>query len=164
MRCLVCQKEFAQNDCPVCRFPIVNFPGDREAGIRSLMPAIKAHRAAFVPRVQIGMINYHYTVEEGEVTERSEELVPFGSAETLLQDEVCWLGRTFESLTDRTEVTVQLAVMVDGTRYDRTIRMPALPGAEQQEIGIMLEEDLQFCMRVRSRNEEKTSERFCLFD
>lgn len=164
MRCLVCHKEFMQNDCPVCRFPIVNFPGDREAGIHSLMPDIKAHRVAFSPRVQIDMVIYHCTIENGEITERSEELIPLGTAETLQQGLV-WLDRTFDVLTDNREVAVQLIVEVDGTCYDRTVRVPVVPGAKTQEIGITLNDDFQFCVHVRSISGDiRTSEQFYLFE
>ncbi len=163
MECLVCNCHYEGDECPACDFPVVNFPGNREAGIRALQPTIEAHRKAFLPKVQIGMLNYYYTIKDGEVTERREECVPFGTADALC-GQLVWLDRRFEKVTDRASVEVHLCMTIDDRQFEKCVNVPVIAGAQTQEVGILLEEDLQFCIHIRSNTGDTlVSEKSFLF-
>lgn len=135
MKCLVCGEIFEGNECPLCGFPVVNFPGDPEAGLKLLQPTIQQHRKTFLNRFQVGVTVYHWKDADGKLVLDREERIPVGTGAELLDGEV-WLPRKFARIPDVPEL--QVGVYIDNGERCREVQvqLPNLMGRELQELGM----------------------------
>lgn len=169
MKCLVCGKEFEGNACNICRFPVIDFPGDPEAGIRTLRPTIDAYKQEFAAKVNVGIVTYHWAFQEGTLTEEREECVPFGDVSMLL-GQTTWLSNAFDTLSGREQVESHIYVEIRDEKHgpirlDTLVYTPNVMDGEKQMLGISVDEDFTFCLHVQSdQGTMASSERFFLFD
>lgn len=160
MECMVCSKQFTGGECPRCHFPVVEFPGDPEAGRLAIQPTINAFRANFLSRVHLSLIAYRHRDENGEL--RSEEIeLPIDSA-AALSGQTKWL----EPALARTPGALNacLRVDMDGEREDRTVCVPAPTGDGTLSVGLSMDES--GAMRLLLRDEsgaESSSDAMPLF-
>lgn len=135
MKCLVCGEIFEGNECPRCRFPVVNFPGDPEAGLKMLQPMIEQHRREFLSRFQVGVTACYWKDADGKLVLDRKERIPVGTGAELMNGEV-WLPRKFARIPDVPEL--QVGVYIDSDEYHREMQVPLpnLMGKELQELGM----------------------------
>lgn len=164
MKCIICGKRFEKNECPVCHFPIIDFPCDITVGMQSIMPEVISYREIFAARVNIGLVNYYYIFRNDQIYEANEERIFLGSATELFQKDT-WLCRTYENLTDTDRVDICLYIRADNQEFRRCVSVPVIHDAEALEIGITLDKDFRFCINIRSEiGEICKSDFYDLFD
>lgn len=168
MKCLVCGREFEGHTCDICHFPVIDFPGDPEEGIQNLAPTIRSYRETFAKKVEVGIVRYSWSIEEGKVVEGQEGYLSFGDLSSLMGQTV-WLEQAFDSLSkkENVEITVYVNIKDEKSGYRKwniTVKTPNEQGSEKQYLGITVDEAFGCCLKVRSGEKEALeSERFSLF-
>ncbi len=165
MKCLVCGKEFNNEiyQCPVCAFPVPQFPGNPEEGIRALEPTIRAHRETLSKLVRIGVVLYQYEVSWSDVRETGKETADFGSVYRLLGKPV-WLDRRFKAFEARKNCDIQLCVDMGDRAYTIQVNVPSIQDAEEYELGIAVDDNFMFRLMLRdNKNTVQSSADYYLF-
>lgn len=160
MECMVCKKQFTGGECPRCHFPVVEFPGDPEAGRIAIQPTVNAFRKNFLTRVRLSLVAYRHRDEAGELRSEETEL-PFDSA-SALSGQTKWLEQTLARTPGA--LSARLRVDMDGEREERTVSVPAPSGDGALSVGLAVEESGE--MRLLLRDEsgaESSSDAIALF-
>ena len=146
MKCLVCGKSFSGNECPICRFPVVEIPGDDfEAGIRALKPTIDKYRNDFAAKVTLGAVVYNYELSV-KLKENGSVVKPFGKASELVGKTV-WLDDSFENVNTRDMIPVNISVKVDkGADYRIAADIPNIKDSDKLMLGITMENDFSYSL------------------
>lgn len=165
MKCIVCGAEVEGDVCPVCSFPVVSFPGDREAGLQAIRPQIDACRDSLLREVSLGVITYRWADRDGVLEQSAEEKRLIGSGTDLAQ-RALWLDEEFARKPDAEEIEIRSFVRLRGTDTERTLRVPNLLDARLQQIGaeIGYREGLWYRLALRNGAGERYSEWTPLFD
>ena len=162
MSCLVCNKDFSGTVCPRCGFPVVNFPGDPEEGIRQLQPQINAFRAEFMKKVSVGVVISRWKDLDGYIALDTEEEKTFGTADALRGNTV-WMEGMFARIPDAEAVEIRARVTAAGDTAEYSISVPNPHEPELQQLGIELDEDLSFSLLIRNSKTVTRSEKYPLF-
>lgn len=152
MKCLVCGKEFEGDECPRCHFPVVNFPGDREAGIRAMAPTIQAFREGFLEQVSVGLVVCHWKESGESLTLDYEERLSFGTCGTLRGKEF-WLEQKFARDPKAARLSLRLWIGMGEEQVEKTVEIPNLMAAELQRVGIDMDENADFCLMLKNDTE-----------
>lgn len=134
MVCLVCGKEYIGSECPRCRFPDVQFPGDPQKAIENLRPAIEVFRDQFLQSVKLEIAAFYWKDEDGTVVLDREERVLLAGGEELLQGPK-WLAQEFARIPDEQWVSVTLYITVAGTLRQEQVMLPNIHSPQLQQIG-----------------------------
>lgn len=159
MKCLVCGKNFQGNICPRCEFPVVNFPGPLEEGIKNIQPEIMKYREKLLRPCQVGVTAYRWKDENGKIVLDQEERLPLGNGAELLEKEA-WLPQKFARIPDAAELQVRVYIDNGKSRRETQVRLPNLMGAELQELGMKVTEvdkDLKLVLLLRGRTQGPVS-------
>lgn len=163
MKCLVCRKEFSGRECPVCQFPVIEFPGDTEDGLRTLEPTIKKFSNEFSAGIRIGSMVCSWAVSEDKTLMESEWELDFGTAAAAME-EILWCGREFDNPTERNTVEARIFVRIKDKRYTIAAEIPNIPEAESTELGISLDADFNVTVYIRDGSGNvRSSEKYYLF-
>ena len=153
MKCLVCGKEFAGGECPRCKFPDLQFPGDRDEAIRSMKPVIDSFRAEFLKKVRVAVVIYRWKDRNGNVVPDREELLPIGTGAELSEG-VRWLEQKFARIPEQQKLSLRLRVTAGEETENLTVTVPNPQIAELQQLGAELDPDLRICLLLRGGNAE----------
>ncbi|MCD8086521.1 MAG: hypothetical protein LUF28_09435 [Clostridiales bacterium] len=134
---------------------MVNFPGDPEAGLKTLQPMIKAHRKEFLNRFQVGVTACYWKDRDGKLVLDREERIPVGTGAELMNGEV-WLPQKFARIPDVPEL--QVRVYIDNAERHREVQvhLPNLMGRELQELGmkvVMADLECKLVLLLRNSTE-----------
>ena len=162
MKCIVCGKEYEKTECPVCKFPKVEFPGDPEKGLQAMRPAIEAYREDFLGKVSVGIIAYQWRDDNGAFAMDRKERVPIGTAKEL-RENTRWLAEKFARIPDEEELRVSLSVQVNDIDEERSVGIPNLMEPELQELGAAVDGDLNVQLLLRNSSGSTQSEKTPLF-
>ena len=162
MKCIVCGKDHDKNECPVCRFPKVEFPGDPEKGLRAMEPAIRAYREDFLGKVSVGIIAYQWKDDNGALVPAGKERVPIGTGKEL-RESARWLDEKFARIPEEEQLLVSLSVRVNDTDEERSVGIPNLTEPELQELGASVDGDLNIRLMLRNSSGSTQSEKIPLF-
>ena len=155
MECLVCGKEYVGSECPRCRFPDVQIPGDRQKTIESLRPAIEAFRTQFLQSVKLEIAAFHWKDEDGTVVLDREERVLLVDGEELQQGPK-WLDQEFARIPDEQWVHVTLYITVAGDTRQEQIMLPNIHTPQLQQIGVEMVESFGIRLLLRNAANEMT--------
>lgn len=158
MKCPVCGRNFNGGACDMCNFPVVQFLGDPEEGLRGLEPEIKKHRAAFASKVKIGTVTYTYDIddEKGDCGVK-EEVLYYGTLKDLI-GKTTWLKEDFDNVLNGEKSENTVCISIDGN----TKPLPSIvtevqfPGGfgKKLNLGIEVEENFVFCLKVKDENDQ----------
>ncbi len=162
MKCIVCGKVHDGNECPVCKFPKIHFPGDPQEGLRTMKPAIDSYRDSFLERVSVGVITYRWKDEGGTIVLDREERVAIGTGKKLREAAV-WLEESFARIPEAKELAVKVSVQVDGQEEVHTVKVPTRMEAELQQLGAEIDEELNLSLLLRNDSGSTRSEKEPLF-
>ena len=162
MKCIVCGKEYEKGNCPVCNFPKIEFPGDPEEGLRAMKPAIDAYRDDFLGQVSIGIIAYQWKDDNGVIVSGGSERVRIGTGKEL-REHTQWLAEKFARIPDEEKIQVSLSVQVNGKGEERSVSIPNLMEAELQELGAVIDGDLNIQLLLRNSSGSTQSDKMPLF-
>ncbi len=162
MKCLVCGREFDAESCPVCQFPVVRFPGNPEEGLRAMQPTIDTYRERFLSGVRIGIVTYRWKDDDGTLAVDRRETAWIGTGAELYGQEG-WSEERFARIPEMPSLEVELSVSAGGRETVRKVTLPNRQEAQLQEIGAVL--DAQMNLRLLLRNEagQTQSEKIPLF-
>ncbi len=147
MKCLVCNAIHEQNVCPRCGFPVVEIPGDYEAGLKALQPTVAKYRNDFAKKINVALVVHNYDYDN-DLEYMGEEKLPFGNAGALMSAEK-WLDVKFINVLSRKTFPVTLNVSVEGQPdYILTLEINNLP-SETIQVGISLDESFDFRLIFR---------------
>ena len=165
MKCVVCGASVEGDVCPVCGFPVVSFPGDREAGLQAIKPQIDACRDALLKEVSLGVVTYRWADRDGVLEQAAEERRIIGSGSEL-QGGTVWLREDFARKPDAEEIEIRAFVRLRGSDAERTLRVPNLLDPRLQQIGgeIGVREGLWYRLALRNGEGERYSEWIPMFD
>lgn len=156
MKCYVCSKTYEGSECPRCRFPNVQVPNTTwEEARQALIVSINAFRTNFLQSIQAGLVIYHHKDEDGVYVLDREETVSLGSGTDLYEKEL-WLDREFARLEDAASVSVRLKITVGDSTREEQVSLPNLRAPELQQIGISLDDQFQFRLKLRNVSEKPT--------
>ena len=163
-KCLICGKEFGGRECPICSFPVIDFLGDLEEGLKELAPTLQKHKANFTANLKVGIVIYHYKIDENEVVTKESEDVLFGTAAELMET-ICWREESFDNPSDRKEVSVSLFIECRDKRNEIVITIPNFPDSEKLEIGASIDDLFYLSFYTRSaQGSVECLKKFYLFD
>ncbi len=162
MKCLVCGKRFDGNACPVCRFPVIRFPGDLEAGLRAMQPTIDSYRERFLAGVHVGIVTYRWKDENGTLAVDRKETVAIGSGSDLFGKE-CWIDERFARIPEVPALEVELSVETEGREAVRKVSLPNRQEAQLQELGAALDKEMNLRLLLRNESGRTESEKLPLF-
>lgn len=162
MKCVVCGKEFNDNSCPVCQFPVIKFPGDPTEGMRAMKHKIDAFRDHFLSQVSVGIVTYTWKDGDGMIVLDKENELDFGTG-TQLYNGVCWISQKFARIPDVKSLDIQLSVHHNGSKSGRKVTLPNLFETELQEIGAALDENLNIQLILRNASGQAKSKKEPLF-
>ena len=162
MKCIVCGKEYEKGNCPVCNFPKIEFPGDPEEGLRAMKPAIDAYRDDFLSQVSIGIIAYQWKDSNGEIVMDRSERLQIGTGQEL-RGNTRWLAEKFARIPDAEKLQVGLSIQVNGKGEERSVGIPNLTEPELQELGAVVDDDLNIQLLLRNSSGSTQSEKLPLF-
>ena len=165
MKCVVCGAGVEGDVCPVCGFPVVSFPGDREAGLQAIKPQIDACRDTLLKEISLGVITYRWADRDGVLEQTAEEKREIGAGTDLVRGAV-WLQEEFARKPDAEEIEIRSFVRLRGTDAERTLRVPNLLDAKLQQIGaeIGVREGLWYRLALRNGLGERYSAWVPMFD
>ena len=155
MECLVCGKEYVGSECPRCRFPDVQIPGDRQKAIENLRPAIEAFRTQFLKSVKLEIAAFYWKDEDGTVVLDREERVLLVDGEELQQGPK-WLNQEFARIPDEEWVPVTLYITVAGDTRQEQIMLPNIHSPQLQQIGVETVESCGIRLLLRNVANEMT--------
>ncbi len=135
MNCIVCGKEFDGDECPRCGFPVIEFPGDYEEGMRALKPTVDAFRAKFLNNITAGIAVYYGKDENGSVVPDKKEILPFGTLGDISGKE-CWIGQKFARLPDAVTLKTTVCISHGDKTEEKTVELKNLTEPSFQYIGI----------------------------
>lgn len=162
MKCIVCGKEFEKDNCPLCGFPKVEFPGDPEKGLQAMKPAIDAYREDFLGQVSVGIIVYQWKDDGGKIVMDRSERLQIGTGKEL-RGNARWLAEQFARIPDAEKLQVGLSIQVNGKGGERGVEIPNLPEPELQELGAVVDGDLNIQLLLRNSSGSTQSEKLPLF-
>lgn len=164
MKCLVCGKEFVGTECPICKFPVVEIPGDYEAGLRALKPTIDIHRKAFAEKISLEVVTYLYDVENSSVNTTGTKNLSLGRISELLNN-TKWLDAEFDNLDLRKTIDIDVVVNIDGMKQTQKICITNFKTSEKITLGVSCDDEFKLCLKIKNKNgEETTSEKQSLFN
>ncbi len=159
MKCLVCGKEFQGTVCPICEFPIVEIPGDYEAGLRTLQPVIRSHREAFAEKIHIGVMIFEYEIDNGTIRETGSRKKFFGKVAEMMHRKK-WLDTVFENPLSRKSMDIHMVICVDGRKDDnRTVSIPTPKTEGKISLGIVCEDTFCFYLIVKDEKGNEVTSR-----
>lgn len=160
--CPVCKKQHTDEICPVCQFPVISFPGDPVKGMQKLQPLIDGHRAKFLKEVSVAIVTYSWKDENGVIAPDKTEQLKFGSGAELYGKET-WLAQSFARIPDAESLDVTFVVNVEGAEESRKLAVPNLPEAELQQIGAVIDGDMNIRLMLKNSSGKTTSKNVPLF-
>lgn len=164
MKCLVCGKEFVGTECPICKFPVVEIPGDYEAGLRALKPTIDIHRKAFAEKISLEVVTYLYDVENSSVNATETKNLSLGRISELLNN-TKWLDAEFDNLDLRKTIDIDVVVNIDGMKKTQKICITNVKTSGKITLGASCDDEFKLCLKIKNKNgEETTSEKQSLFN
>lgn len=166
MKCLVCGKEFVGTECPICKFPVVEIPGDYEAGLCALKPTIDSHRKAFTEKISLEVVTYLYDVENSSVNATGTKNLLLGRISELLNS-TKWIDVEFYNLDLNLRKTIDIDVMIniDGMKQTQKICITNFKTSGKITLGVSCDDEFKFCLKIKNKNgEEITSEKQSLFN
>lgn len=155
MKCLVCSKIYEGGECPRCRFPDVQIPGDREEAIEKLKPAINAYRTTFLESIRVDIVAYHWKDRNGSVVLDHQDRIPLGTGNELLQGER-WLSTKFARVPDQEQLPVTICVTTAEGTQEKCVYVPNLQRAELQQIGAKMDPDCNIQLLLRNDTDKPT--------
>ena len=165
MKCLVCGKVYEDNDCPRCKFPNIQIPLDgMEEKRKALQPTIDAYRKKFLPKIEVGVVIYHWKDDNGTLAVEREERRSFGTGDALY-GKMVWLDQKFARVPEEKTLPIRTYIRMNGEEREEMLQLPNLQEAQLQEIGISMDE--AFDLSLHLRNGEGTpvcSEKTPLFE
>ena len=156
MNCLVCNATHDEKVCPKCGFPVVEIPGDYEAGLKVLQPTVDNFRKDFAAKIKVDLIVHNYDITDS-VTYSGEEKISFGNVDSIISKEA-WLETEFSNVTSRTSLPVTLSVSAEGQpEYQLYYEIKNLSG-ETLKIGLSVDEKFNACVILKddSGNTERS--------
>ena len=166
MKCLVCGREFEGSECDVCKFPIINFPGeDLEAGVKAMQPTILAYRSAFLKKTIIGVTTYCLKINEGKLEALETDDMCFGTVSSAIEGEK-WLEPSFDSISKKSSVELSIYIKNDDGYSNRlTVNMPneQLKNEKKLKFGISINEDLSAVFYAKGENAVSETEPLFIF-
>ena len=162
MKCIVCGREHEKNECPVCKFQKVEFPGDPEKGLQAMRPAIEAYREDFLGKVSVGIIAYQWRDDNGAFAMDRKERVPIGTGKER-RESARWLDEKFARIPEEEQLLVNLSVRVNDMDEERSVGIPNLTEPELQELGASVDGDLNIQLLLRNSSGSTQSEKIPLF-
>ena len=155
MKCVVCGKEHsAPSECPVCRFPVIRFPGDPVEGMKAMKPQIDSYRAKFLETVDVSIVVYKWKDENGYIVEDSHSNLSFGSGTDLYGNQR-WIPQKFARIPEEKSLTVEVLVKYGDTHLTQKHSIPNLMESELQECGASLDEDMNICFMLRNDSHQE---------
>lgn len=153
MKCLVCGKNYEDNECPRCGFPDLQMPlgEDLEEARKKVQPMIDTYRKSFLQKVEVGVKIYHWKDENGTLAVDHEEKRAFGSGNDIYGKTV-WLDQKFARIPEEKKLPVRVYIRCDGDEREEEMPLPNLQEAQLQEIGISMDQQLDFCMMLRNES------------
>ena len=153
MKCLVCGKEFNDDVCPVCGFPIVQIPGDDyEEGLRTLQPVINHHRKLFAERLSLGVVTFEYEMADSVITEKGHKTSVFGKLSDMMNETV-WLNDVFEYPNLRNIMYLNVILKTDGKEEKSfKVKLPNFKEACIGRLGACCDESLNFVLKLKNEN------------
>lgn len=155
MECLVCGKEYKGSECPRCRFPDVQIPGDRQKAIDNLRPAIEAYRARFLQSVKLEIAVFFWKDENGTVVLDREERICLATADEL-QNGPRWLDQDFARIPQENAIIVTLYISIGDTVRREKVSIPNLHSPSLQQIGVEMEKDFNIRLLLRNGDSNLT--------
>lgn len=162
MKCVVCGKKYSEQACPVCKFPVIRFPGDPEEGMRSMKPGIDAYRDNFLKNLRVALVTYSWKDKDGSVVLDKRQELPFGTGTEMYGKEV-WLSKEFARIQEKKNLQIQIVVHTETESMERQITLDNLMEPELQKIGAGLDEDMNFWLMLKNATGETRSPKEPLF-
>lgn len=162
MKCIVCGNNYSDEACPVCKFPVIQFPGDPEEGLRAMKPKIDAYRENFMAEVKVGIMTFKWKDGAESIVSDGEEEMLLGTGAQLLLGER-FLPQSFARIPDVKTVDVKVLVHCNGTIETHVVSVPNLFEKELQEIGAVVDEDMTLRVLLKNGTEQTESDRMPLF-
>lgn len=162
MECVVCKKQFTGGECPRCHFPVVEFPGDPEAGLAAIQPQIQSYRRQFLSMARFGVVAYRHHDVDGVLKQDGGTELTIGSGQAL-QEHPVFLDQPF-AWTPGTELTVSLRLTLGGEEREDRVKVPNFPAPTMTQIGLQIDADNQYQVLLRdARGETVCSETMPIF-
>lgn len=167
MKCDACGAtvESGATACPICGFPVVVFPGDREEGLQRLKPQIDRCLEELLKKLSVGAVSYRWADRNGVLEQTAEEKREIGGGTELTKGTV-WLQEDFARKPEAEEIEIRSYVRLRGVDTERTLRVPNLLEARLQQIGaeIRIGDGLQYRLALRNGEGVRYSEWTPMFD
>lgn len=159
MKCIVCGKVYEGSECPRCRFPDVQIPGDREAALAALKPQIDQYRQSFLQSIRVEVVTYHWKDKDGLVVKDREDRLSLGTGDQLMHGET-WLPQKFARLPQQDSLDVTLCITAGEDVQNKTVTVPNLHKAELQQLGAEMDPECRIRLLLRNETEAPTRSGF----
>ena len=156
MKCLVCGKEYDGAECPVCRFPNIQIPGNYEEGLLAIQDEIEEYRKQFFSTFYVGIRTWHWIDINGTLKPDYAEDLYFGQIGSL-QGEEQWLSRPFARIPDVTMLNITIVIKQAGEIVEKTVTVENLSEMQLLEIGAVVDD--QYNVQIIVRNGSGTVRR-----
>ena len=148
-KCLICGKEFGGRECPICSFPVIDFLGDLEEGLKELAPTLQKHKANFTANLKVGIVIYHYKtiVATSSNRDRVDKILAQAKITEFFDDSICGDEVTkgkpnpevFLKSCQKLGVNVDEAIVLEDSEagiqasYDANIKVICIPDMKYPE-------------------------------
>lgn len=157
MKCYVCSKTYEGSECPRCHFPAIQVPNATwEQARQSLTATIEPFLANFLKSIRAELTIYYHKDENGVCALDHEDLLSLGTGTELYKNEL-WNSQQFARLADQDSVPVRLRLTVGDQSREEKVMLPNLHAAALQQIGITLDEQFRFHLKLRNGTEAPTA-------
>lgn len=165
MKCVICGKNFEQENCPICGFTKFIIPSgvELEKVIEENKETIDLFRTDFLSNLEISVEIFRWKNKNGTLTENGKDLVRIGSGNELMEKKV-WAEQEFARIENVDTINVNLLVKYKRGENTISVEVPNLKQSELQRIGAELNQKMEIKLFLGNRIEEKESSFIPLFE
>jgi len=164
MKCPVCGTDYSDASCPLCAYKDILIVGlSEDESRREVRKQIAMGKEKFFSKVQVGIVLHHYDVTEDMVSENEERVLVL--SRLVADGNIYWLPRKFECHSERDCVETDIYVKITGTNREflHCVNLQNIIGEEAQEVGLQIDENLQFRVAMRMNGMQTLSQPQYLF-
>ena len=164
MKCPVCGTQYSASMCSLCGYEDILIVGlSEDEARRELHKQITRGKKDFLSKVQVGIVLYQYDVNEETASETEERVTVL--SRLAADGKIYWLPRKFKFDLTREYVETEVFVKIAGTdrEFLHRAELRNLMGEEEQEVGLQIDENLQFRVNVRMNGKQTSSQPQYLF-
>ena len=162
MICRFCKSEMEDGEirCGFCGFTHINFTEEDSMGAMDRM--LESYKNKKLGGIKIELISYHYTVENGKITENGENIILLADAAELSEDKIKWNDAGFYGPDSEKQIFLTIRTgREEKINHSLEIKIPV---SEELKIGVVMVPGLKAKIAAGNPDDYVLSDEFSVLD